>query len=325
MNNGILFDWPTAVRAARAGHYVRRRGWTEVVDGETVVSKWLQLYGGLWWVRINGEPVRVVQATDFGKEEFLAKDWTHLPIDCLVEAQEAKGTKCPAPFTPSDPGTVTPPPQPGGSLGETGTVAPSGSAATAGTTDSTAAAGGGSGATGVSNPGGGGGDAPPTFIGAPGSGGSGGGVAPYGPVSAPPRASVAWPDLTIELTDWTFEADPEGCYPSDGEQSPQNMTIAGTVALGETADTDAGGAAAGLYNVSVQYAGEILWSGTINPGESLEIGFHSIGPGNPGSSSFTLSARAWLGGSNCGDITDTATISMAPWCEESSGGMVGGP
>ena len=94
---GVFYDWQTAVRAGRAGHMVRRRGWT---------TKWLRWLGGLWWLRVTGEAERVVRAADFGKADFEASDWTHMPPECIVEAEQQTGQTCPLPFIPVDPGTL---------------------------------------------------------------------------------------------------------------------------------------------------------------------------------------------------------------------------
>ena len=63
--------WPQALALALAGSYVRRELWTD--------KRLFHTDGGLVWV--DGSPSRVVQSADFGREEFLAKDWTNMGFD----------------------------------------------------------------------------------------------------------------------------------------------------------------------------------------------------------------------------------------------------
>lgn len=59
-------DWFAAAALARAGRYIRRVGWTD---------RWLVYYRGLWWI-VTATSSTVVKTTDFGAEEFQARDWT---------------------------------------------------------------------------------------------------------------------------------------------------------------------------------------------------------------------------------------------------------
>ena len=69
LQNGLT--WPQALALALAGAYVRRELWT---DKRLFITA-----GALVWV--DGSPSRVVQAADFGREEFLARDWTNMGFD----------------------------------------------------------------------------------------------------------------------------------------------------------------------------------------------------------------------------------------------------
>ena len=63
--------WPQAEVLMDAGAYVRRERWTD--------KRLFRTSGQLVWV--DGSPSRVVRAADFGREEFLAKDWTNMGFD----------------------------------------------------------------------------------------------------------------------------------------------------------------------------------------------------------------------------------------------------
>lgn len=300
---GVLYDWRTAARAARAGHMVRRRGWT---------TKWLRWWGGLWFLRETGSPERVVRAADFGRDEFLAGDWTHMPPECIVEAQKQTGTTCPVPFVPRDPGTVPQDPAAGaggngdvlsggfaGGAVDEGEPPPSGSSGTAG--------------TGVGTGGGGTGGGTGGFIGGGGGGGGGGGPRP----PRPPRDSLVWPSLSFgTITDYTFEP-PGDCYPNEGEDGAQSASFGGPISLSNPPNV-----VEGIYFVTVRNAGRIIWSGTMSPGGSADW-FASFS-GLPCSSSFGLEARAW-GPRNAPDIVANATTpTMKCYCD-ASGGPVGEP
>lgn len=83
-------NWVEARQKAEKGEPIRRTGWPD---------KWFSLWRGVWWC-MGKEYQRVVQANDYGPDEFLAFDWTTVP-----PALE----KCPPPPLPPDP-TGPPPP-----------------------------------------------------------------------------------------------------------------------------------------------------------------------------------------------------------------------
>src|SRR5438874_1039263 len=83
-------DWFSARELAAQGKYIRRCGWTD---------KWLVLWRGLWSC-MGAAYSRVVQATDYGTDDFTASDWTTIP---------AALAGCPPP-----------PPPPGGGGGGSG-------------------------------------------------------------------------------------------------------------------------------------------------------------------------------------------------------------
>jgi hypothetical protein len=64
-------SWPQARALLVAGSYVRRERWTD--------KRLFLTAGGLVWV--DGSPARVVRSADFGRTEFLAKDWTDMGFD----------------------------------------------------------------------------------------------------------------------------------------------------------------------------------------------------------------------------------------------------
>ncbi|MEI6035097.1 MAG: hypothetical protein WCS65_12570 [Verrucomicrobiae bacterium] len=64
-------SWPEARSLLSAGAYVRRELWTD--------KRLFLTPGGLVWV--DASPARVVQAEDFGRGEFLARDWTDMGFD----------------------------------------------------------------------------------------------------------------------------------------------------------------------------------------------------------------------------------------------------
>jgi hypothetical protein len=59
-------DWFAASALARQGKFIRRVGWT---------NRWLIYHRGLWWIRLTSE-THVVRVSEFGRDEFLARDWT---------------------------------------------------------------------------------------------------------------------------------------------------------------------------------------------------------------------------------------------------------
>lgn len=290
MSANVFFDWPTAAQAGKAGFFVRRNLWTD---------RWLQYYNGLWWLRLGSETPRVVQASDFGRDEFLAGDWTNLPPACVQAAQEASGQTCPKPFEPNDPGSQ----EVGGDEGGGGSGNPPDGG------DDNAGEG-----TGGNSDGGSSGGNPttgdPGFPPGGGGGGWGGSGSGRGRPPRRPRASIQWPSLTMSMDDWT---EPHPCYPTDGTNT-RNAAFGGSIALGITPDTAAGKPAAGAYFVSIRNGNRVLWSHLMWPGDNLDYGIHTVGPGFPGQSAFTFQGRAHLALSNSGDIVATATRTMQPWC-----------
>src|SRR5438132_5431736 len=68
-------NFSEAREKARLGFHVRREGWSD---------KWFALWRGLWWC-MGAAYARVVQAGDYGADEFTASDWTTIPValkDC---------------------------------------------------------------------------------------------------------------------------------------------------------------------------------------------------------------------------------------------------
>ncbi len=294
MSANVFFDWPTAAQAGKAGFFVRRNLWTD---------RWLQYYNGLWWLRAGTETPRVVKAADFGRDEFLAADWTNLPPECVQAAQVASGQACPKPFEPNDPGS----PEVTGNDGGSGDGnPPGGGGSDPGNGGDDNSGGGNSGSGAGGNPTTGDPGVPPG-----GGGGSGGGSGSGG--GRPPRrtrSSIQWPSLTMSMDDWT---EPHPCYPTDGTGT-RNAAFGGSISLSTTPDTAAGKPAAGAYFVSIRNGNLVLWSHLMWPGDNLDYGIHAVGPGIPGLSSFTFEGRAHLPHSNSGDIVATATKTMQPWC-----------
>lgn len=59
--------------------WIRRESWA--------ADKWIIFYEGVWWCSTGGAP-HVVKATDYGKEDLLAVDWTNVPkelADCPID------------------------------------------------------------------------------------------------------------------------------------------------------------------------------------------------------------------------------------------------
>jgi hypothetical protein len=294
-----FFNFEVALRAARAGFLVRRNDWT---------TQWIQFYNGFFWLRAGTDTPRIVRAADLTREDMVAMDWTNLPPACISASLEQTGQTCPLPFTPVDvpvipsvdpavtPTVTSPPSGPNAITGPEGTTPPTGT---------TSGAGSGAGGSGS---------------GGSGSGGSGTGTGGSGSNSGKrPRATVAWPAVTVTAGDVTDVV----CYPG-GFEGSQTISIAVGVSLGTSADTAAGKPAYGGYFVAVFLAGEMVWHGILWPGDSADCGTFDES-GIPGSSSFTARARAHLPVSNCGDITSSASVTMKPWCDGSGdSGPVGG-
>jgi len=71
--------FPYALRVMRAGHAVRRVGWTD---------RWWIWRGGIVVQIETGEDNRPVQATDYDADDLLSWDWTTLPVDCELLGKE---------------------------------------------------------------------------------------------------------------------------------------------------------------------------------------------------------------------------------------------
>lgn len=97
-------DWFAAAALARSGGYVRRVGWSD---------RWLTSYRGLWWI-VTASGATLVKATDFGADEFYARDWTNEDFGAdICGATPAYNTTAPQyrSWTPAP--IFTPPPVPG--------------------------------------------------------------------------------------------------------------------------------------------------------------------------------------------------------------------
>ena len=64
-------SWPQALALTVTGSFVRRERWT--------AKRLFRTDGALIWV--DGVPSHVVRAADFGRDEFLALDWTNMGFD----------------------------------------------------------------------------------------------------------------------------------------------------------------------------------------------------------------------------------------------------
>jgi hypothetical protein len=67
-------DWFAAEALAKAGSQIRRASWT---------TKALIKQGPLWFL-VSGGAQTLVQVTDFGADEFNARDWTDQPLTADV-------------------------------------------------------------------------------------------------------------------------------------------------------------------------------------------------------------------------------------------------
>lgn len=97
-------DWFSAEILGRAGSQIRRAGWT---------TQYL-IRQGAFWLLVTATASRIVQTTDFGQDEFQARDWTDQPANAnpCAALSAFNGT---APvyqdWTPAP--LFTPPPPPG--------------------------------------------------------------------------------------------------------------------------------------------------------------------------------------------------------------------
>jgi len=97
-------DWFAAEALAQSGSQIRRVGWT---------TQSLTFSSGLWYLTASGGR-RLVQATDFGADEFNARDWTDQPYGANVcGATPAYNTTPPIYGAWTSAPIFTPPPPPG--------------------------------------------------------------------------------------------------------------------------------------------------------------------------------------------------------------------
>lgn len=67
-------DWFAAEALGKSGSQIRRVAWTD---------SWL-VFQGSFWMLATSTTSRVVEATDFGRDEFAARDWTDQPYGADV-------------------------------------------------------------------------------------------------------------------------------------------------------------------------------------------------------------------------------------------------
>lgn len=84
-----------ATAISRTGFHVRRESWA--------ADKWFIIWRGVWFC-FAGEILRVVEATDYDKDDLQATDWTTMPAPLVS-----------CPVIPPDPGNPSDPGSPGGS------------------------------------------------------------------------------------------------------------------------------------------------------------------------------------------------------------------
>lgn len=285
MAASVFFNWPTAKRVGIRGQKVRRNGWT---------NKWWKYQGGLWWIvqdayfvyDMGYPPVnRVVQNTDYTREDLLALDWTNMPVSCVTAALSDSGETCPKTVDPADPVYVVDPPyQP-----PTDPTDPTTPTDPTDPTDPVVIV-----------------DPPPPLPPDPkdpppveppgGGGGGGGGGKPRPP--RPPRPPIPGPTLTVVVSDTNTY-----CY--GGGSELKSTTFYGTVTLGTTADPKANGG----YFCTVRYGNTIVANQTLTPGGSF--GFTYSVAGYP-CSTHTFKARAWRSG--VADVTASGSASFQPYC-----------
>ena len=63
-------DWFAAEKAAKSGAQIRRAGWR---------TNYIIFKAGLYYL-VTGSTQALVKATDFGVDEFIARDWTDQPF-----------------------------------------------------------------------------------------------------------------------------------------------------------------------------------------------------------------------------------------------------
>jgi hypothetical protein len=97
-------DWFAAKALAQTGSQIRRVGWT---------TQWMILHDGIWMLQ-TATTSAIVQATDFGADEFAARDWTDQPYGADQCGATPGYNTSPVTYTPWTSAPVfTPPPPPG--------------------------------------------------------------------------------------------------------------------------------------------------------------------------------------------------------------------
>jgi hypothetical protein len=97
-------DWFAAEKRGKAGAQIRPVSWT---------TQWLEFHGAFWFLT-TATSSRIVEATDFGADEFQRRDWTDEPFNADPCAAVAAYNATPPVYgdwtaTP----LFTPPPPPG--------------------------------------------------------------------------------------------------------------------------------------------------------------------------------------------------------------------
>ena len=278
MSTSQLFDWPTAKEALNAGWRVRRSAWTD---------RWIERWtGGLIWLILNDGTKRVVQNTDFDADEFLALDWTNLPVECVTTGTTAgTGTNgCPLPYSTSTSSSNT-------SSSSSSSSGTSSGSSTSVTADQPPSGGSGAGQVGAGNGGGGGG---------------GGGSSSGGNTTRRDNQNVVWPQISLTIEDTQVNCYERTNYP-DGFVKPIFM---GTVSLSNPSGT----VGSSVFFVSVKNGPNTVVSCSLGPGGSYGFQWSDPFPARPGST-LTFAARAWASGSP--DIQASASATLLDWCQYS--------
>jgi len=79
-----LMPLPAALRYAREGYAIRRARWDGREGGPALA--WLVYRGGIFF-RLDAEGREVVQNDEMTREDFLARDWTLLPPECIGSSE----------------------------------------------------------------------------------------------------------------------------------------------------------------------------------------------------------------------------------------------
>jgi len=79
-----LMPLPAALRYAREGYAIRRADWDGRAGGPALA--WFVYRGGIFF-RLNAEGREVIKNDEMTREDFLARDWTLLPPECVGSAE----------------------------------------------------------------------------------------------------------------------------------------------------------------------------------------------------------------------------------------------